>query len=194
MKPFATSSQNSFCTPRRCDGAPGDFSADLPVNSLTQLDGLPINTSYVGVLRRPIEFTLRRGVRIALQLVETEMTPGLGRQVERFDDEAHGRRTRGLPPDDATAEDIGNERNVDDARPRETVSEIVDQSWFCWSALNWRWTSSVMRGAGGSALVVNRLFAREASRMPWHFMSRCTWSRPTSSPALRAARVSLRRP
>jgi hypothetical protein len=55
---LAISSQNSFCTSRRRDGAPGDFNADLPVNSLTQLDGLPINTSNVGALRRPIEFTL----------------------------------------------------------------------------------------------------------------------------------------
>lgn len=42
---------------RRCDGAPGDFIGDRPVNSFIQPAGLPINTSIIGVLRRSVEST-----------------------------------------------------------------------------------------------------------------------------------------
>ncbi|MDV9203102.1 integrase core domain-containing protein, partial [Streptomyces sp. Wh19] len=40
---------------RRSDGLPGDFIGDLPVSSFIQPAGLPINTSTIEVLRRPVE-------------------------------------------------------------------------------------------------------------------------------------------
>jgi|GEM_PF-65206 Transposase and inactivated derivatives len=40
---------------RPADGAPGDFIADLPVNSFIHPAGRPINTSTIEVLRRPVE-------------------------------------------------------------------------------------------------------------------------------------------
>jgi len=48
--------------------------------------------------------------------------------------------------------------------------------------------------APASGFVVKRFFARLAPRMPAVRISRATWSRPTSWPALRTALVSFRRP
>ena len=55
VSPLAISCQNRRSTSRRSDGAPGDFIADLPVNSLIHPAGLPIPTSTLEVLRRPVE-------------------------------------------------------------------------------------------------------------------------------------------
>jgi hypothetical protein len=85
VKPFAISNQNSFCTSRRCEGAPGDLSADLPVNFLTQLDGLPIDTSYVEVLQRPIEFTQYLSIRYSERLGEAEIVASVGTIGDCYD-------------------------------------------------------------------------------------------------------------
>ena len=53
--PLAISRQNSRSTSRRSDGFPGDFIGERPVNSFIQPAGLPINTSMIEVLRRPVE-------------------------------------------------------------------------------------------------------------------------------------------
>jgi transposase InsO family protein len=53
--PVAIARQNSRSTSRRNDGAPGDFIAERPVNSFIQPAGLPIRTSTIEVLRRPVE-------------------------------------------------------------------------------------------------------------------------------------------
>jgi hypothetical protein len=55
VSPRAISIQNSRSTSRRSDGAPGDFIGDLPVSSFIHPAGLPINTSTIKVLRRPVE-------------------------------------------------------------------------------------------------------------------------------------------
>ena len=55
VTPFAISRQNARSTSLRTDGAPGDFIAERPVNSFIHPAGLPINTSTIKVLRRPIE-------------------------------------------------------------------------------------------------------------------------------------------
>jgi hypothetical protein len=52
---LAITRQNSRSTTRRCDGAPGDFIGDRPVNAVIHPAGLPINTSTIKVLRRPVE-------------------------------------------------------------------------------------------------------------------------------------------
>ena len=54
---MAISRQNARCTSRRNDGRPGDFIADRPVNASIHPAGLPINTSTIKVLRRPVEST-----------------------------------------------------------------------------------------------------------------------------------------
>jgi hypothetical protein len=55
LEPFAISCQNNRSTSRRSDGFPGDFIGALPVNSVIHPAGLPINTSTIKVLRRPVE-------------------------------------------------------------------------------------------------------------------------------------------
>jgi hypothetical protein len=66
--------------------------------------------------------------------------------------------------------------------------------WFGALAVKSRPRRSGERAAAGSAWVVKRRLARLAPRMPVVRISRATWSRPRSWPALRAALVSLRRP
>jgi hypothetical protein len=52
------SRQNARSTSRRQHGAPGDFIGDRPVNPVIHPAGLPINTSTITVLQRPVESTL----------------------------------------------------------------------------------------------------------------------------------------
>jgi hypothetical protein len=54
---LAISPQNSRSTSRLWDGAPGDRIGDRPVSSFIHSAGLPINTSIIEVLRRPVEST-----------------------------------------------------------------------------------------------------------------------------------------
>jgi hypothetical protein len=54
-QPLAISTQNCRWISRRCDGAPGDFIGERPVNSFIHPAGLPINTSVIEVLRRSVE-------------------------------------------------------------------------------------------------------------------------------------------
>lgn len=126
MKPFAISNQNSFCTSRRCEGAPGDLSADLPVNSLTQLDGLPIDTSHVEVLQRPIEFTLNSSIRMMHQSREVVFVARVDRHLERVDGEVTAQRGRRLPPDDGPREHVDDERDVGPAGVGLHVGEVCD--------------------------------------------------------------------
>src|SRR5215210_1350132 len=58
LKPSAIRRQNARSTSRRSDGAPGDFIGDLPVSSLIHPAGLPIATSSIEVLQRPVESAL----------------------------------------------------------------------------------------------------------------------------------------
>jgi hypothetical protein len=55
LRPLAISCQNNRSTSRRSDGFPGDFIGALPVNSVIHPAGLPITTSTINVLRRPVE-------------------------------------------------------------------------------------------------------------------------------------------
>jgi hypothetical protein len=55
LRPLAISRQNNRSTSRRSDGFPGDFIGALPVNSVIHPAGLPISTSTINVLRRPVE-------------------------------------------------------------------------------------------------------------------------------------------
>jgi hypothetical protein len=65
--PLAISRQNKRSTSRRSDGLPGDFIGERPVNSVIHPAGLPINTSTIKVLRRPVESALAAGVRMMYQ-------------------------------------------------------------------------------------------------------------------------------
>lgn len=56
--PVAICTQNWRSTSRRSEGAPGDRIASLPVNCFIHPAGRPINTSWLKVLRRPVESAL----------------------------------------------------------------------------------------------------------------------------------------
>jgi len=64
-------------------------------------------------------------------------------------------------------------------------------SWSGRVAVKSRFTRSGALTAAGSAWVVKRFFSRLAPRMPWACISRATWSRPASRPALRTALASF---
>jgi hypothetical protein len=55
LTPSAIRRQNTRSMSRRCDGRPGDFIGERPVNSFIHPAGLPITTSSIKVLRRPVE-------------------------------------------------------------------------------------------------------------------------------------------
>jgi hypothetical protein len=59
--------QNSRSISRRCAGAPGDFIGDRPVNAVIHPAGLPIDTSTIEVVRRPVESALRPRVVVVRQ-------------------------------------------------------------------------------------------------------------------------------
>src|SRR5262245_18194967 len=58
VSPLVTSRENNRSTSRRSDGFPDDFIGALPVSAFVQPAGLPINTSNIEVLRRPVESAL----------------------------------------------------------------------------------------------------------------------------------------
>src|SRR3954464_3786577 len=86
VSPLAISRQNSRSTSRRSDGAPGDFIADRPVNSFIHPAGLPINTSTLEVLQRPVDSSLGAVIGMYDRLVgfrfpsENGHTDGVGDQ------------------------------------------------------------------------------------------------------------------
>ena len=78
LSPRAISSQNRRSTSRRCDGAPGDFIGDRPVNAFIHPAGLPTDTSTIRVLRRPVESTQFTSVRFSERLAEAAITSSVG--------------------------------------------------------------------------------------------------------------------
>jgi hypothetical protein len=77
---LAISRQNKRSTSRRSDGAPGDFIGDLPVNSFLHPAGLPISTSTIEVLRRPVESAAGSVVRVHDRPVQAAPGPEPGQQ------------------------------------------------------------------------------------------------------------------
>src|SRR3954469_2629448 len=97
LRPLAISRQNHSSTSRRCDGLPGDFIAERPVNSFIHPAGLPIATPHIEVLRRPRESALRAGIRM-----EDELDVGAGaalgeRHAKRVEDQVGTHVRRQLP-------------------------------------------------------------------------------------------------
>src|SRR4051794_41979156 len=78
LKPSPIRPQNARSTSRRCAGAPGDFIGDRPVNSFIHPAGLPINTSKIRVLRRPVESALTARVGVTDQPFEAGGAPPAG--------------------------------------------------------------------------------------------------------------------
>jgi transposase InsO family protein len=82
---LAITRQNSRSTSRRCDGAPGDFIVDRPVNAVIHPAGLPINTSTIKVLRRPIESAQFTSWAFTRRAQESGLVPSMGSIGDCYD-------------------------------------------------------------------------------------------------------------
>ena len=85
LKPSAIRRQNTRSTSRRCDGLPGDFIGDLPVNSFIHPAGLPITTSSIEVLRRPVESAQYTSMRYTQRLEDLGIAPSVGSVGDAYD-------------------------------------------------------------------------------------------------------------
>jgi len=83
--PLAISHQNNRSTSRRSDGFPGDFIAALPVNAFIHPAGLPIDTSILEVLRRPVEFTQFTSWVFTRRVQDAGLAPSMGSIGDCYD-------------------------------------------------------------------------------------------------------------
>jgi transposase InsO family protein len=79
VSPLPIARQNARSVSRRSDGFPGDFIRGLPVNAFIQPAGLPIATSRIEVLRRPVESVQFRSRRFVESLRHHGLTGSMGR-------------------------------------------------------------------------------------------------------------------
>jgi putative transposase len=82
---LAITRQNSRSTSRRSAGAPGDFIAERPVNAVIHPAGLPINTSTIKVLRRPVESTQYTSFRFTQHLIDSDIDASIGTVGDAYD-------------------------------------------------------------------------------------------------------------
>jgi hypothetical protein len=85
LKPLAISRQNKRSTSRRSDGFPGDFISALPVNSFIHPAGLPINTSTIKVLQRPVESEQFTSWAFSERVKTAGLALSMGRIGDAFD-------------------------------------------------------------------------------------------------------------
>jgi transposase InsO family protein len=70
---------------RRCDGAPGDFIGERPVNSFIQPAGLPTTTSSIEVLQRPVESAQFTSWAFSQNVRDAGIAPSMGAVGSAFD-------------------------------------------------------------------------------------------------------------
>ena len=85
LNPSAIRRQNARSMSRRCDGAPGDFIGERPVNSFIHPAGLPTTTSSIEVLRRPVEFTQFTSFAFTQRLIDAGADPSIGTVGDGYD-------------------------------------------------------------------------------------------------------------
>jgi len=86
--PVAICTQNWRSTSRRSAGAPGERMASLPVNCFIHPAGRPINTSWLKVLRRPVESAQYTSKQFQDLLKEHGITCSMSRAGEVWDNPA----------------------------------------------------------------------------------------------------------
>jgi transposase InsO family protein len=72
-------------TSRRNAGAPGDFIGERPVNAVIHPAGLPINTSTIKVLRRPVESTQYTSWAFNQRAKDSGLLPSMGSIGDCYD-------------------------------------------------------------------------------------------------------------
>jgi transposase InsO family protein len=85
LRPLAISRQNHRSTSRRCDGFPGDFITERPVNAFIQPAGLPIATPHIEVLRRPRESAQYTSFRYTQRLADLGIAASVGSVADAYD-------------------------------------------------------------------------------------------------------------
>ena len=85
MSPLAIARQNRRSTSRRSDGFPGDFIGARPVNVFIHPAGLPIGTSTLEVLQRPVEFTQYLSIRYTATLSAAGVNCSAGTVGDSYD-------------------------------------------------------------------------------------------------------------
>jgi hypothetical protein len=104
VHPVAISRQNTRSVSRLNDGFPGDFITGLPVNAFIQPAGLPIITSGIEVLRRPVESVQYTSIRYTDTLALEGLQPTIGSVGNAYDNAAAG-TVMGLFKNEAVAKD-----------------------------------------------------------------------------------------
>src|SRR4051794_9388702 len=84
-RPLAIPRQNHRSPSRRCDGLPGDFIAERPVNSFIHPAGLPIATPHIEVLRRPHESAQYTSYDFTQALDDHDVLASIGTVGDAFD-------------------------------------------------------------------------------------------------------------
>lgn len=83
--PVAICTQNRRSISRRSAGAPGERIASLRVNCFTHPAGRPINTSWLKVLRRPVESAQYVSIRYSERLAQAGIEPSVGSAGDAYD-------------------------------------------------------------------------------------------------------------
>lgn len=83
--PVAICTQNCRSTSRRSAGGPGERIASLPVNCFIHPAGRPINTSWLKVLRRPVESAQYTSVAFGKRCEEMGVKPSMGTVGDAYD-------------------------------------------------------------------------------------------------------------
>ena len=125
-RPAAIADQNTRrCSRRATGGRPGERSAFRPDLAERRFP-VVIATSFIRVLRRPIESALDAAVAVVDEAGAAHRLPGMQRLLQGIEDEARFRAPRHPPADDAPGIGVDDEGDVDEARPGGDVGEVGD--------------------------------------------------------------------
>ncbi|TCP99706.1 hypothetical protein C8J34_1413 [Rhizobium sp. PP-F2F-G36] len=93
-----------------------------------------INTSCLGVLRRPVESALNGAIRVMHKAATMSGTPIMKSLLQGIEDKASMRRPARPPSNDATSKDVDDKGHVDKTLPCGDVGEVRNpQPVWCWA-------------------------------------------------------------
>ncbi len=101
---------------------------------------MPIATSFVQVLRRPLESALAAPVAMVHEPTAMDGPPVMEGLLERVEHEAGMSCPADPPAHDPSRVGIDHEGDVNEAGPGRDVGEVRDHSTFGRGARNWRFS------------------------------------------------------